>query len=287
MPRALNKQFFAVFALIVVGVHGDAKTSELLAQARAAIGGDARLGTIQALTCTGTLRRTIGDRQVSGEVTIDLQLPDKFLRTDAISPMGGLTLVTEQGVNGNTLLRRSRTLNAPPGAMIRTPPAPAAGSDAEAQALRNARAEFARMAMALLLTAPSSLPLDFTFAGEAESPDGRADVLEMKGAGAFAARIFLDKSTHRPLLLAYRGVSPRLVVTTVQRGEPPPSAGTPPVAGEGDVVDIEMFLDDYKTVDGVRLPHHISRAVGGETTEEWTFTTIRINPTFKPDTFAK
>jgi hypothetical protein len=283
-----SKEFFVAIACVAFSVAvtraADTRTSELLAQARAALGGEARLARIQALTCKGTLRRTIGDRQVSGQITIDLQLPDKMLRTETISPMGDLTLVTEQGLSGDTLLRRSRTLNAPPGAIVRTPPAPAAGSDAEAQGLRNARAELTRLAMALLLTAPSSVPLDFSYGGDAESPDGRADVVDMKGAGSFAARMFLDKSSHAPLMLTYRGVSPRTVVA-VQRGGPPPSADA--AAREGEIVDVEMFLDDYRVVDGVRLPHHIARAVGGETTEEWTFTTIALNPTFKPDTFSK
>ena len=34
---------------------------------------------------------------MSGEVTIDLQLPDKMLRTETMSPMGDVTIVTEQG----------------------------------------------------------------------------------------------------------------------------------------------------------------------------------------------
>src|SRR5436309_11160134 len=76
---------------------GDTKASELLAQARAALGGDGKLSKVQGLSCAGTVQRSIGDRQVSGDVTIDLQLPDKFLRSDSISPMGDAALVvTEQ-----------------------------------------------------------------------------------------------------------------------------------------------------------------------------------------------
>ena len=52
------------------------------------------------------------------------------------------------------------------------------------------------------------------------------------------------------------------------------------------VVDITLFLDDYKPVDGVLLPHHMSRSIDGKPTEEMTFKTIKINPAFKPDTFA-
>lgn len=274
---------------------GDARAAELLAQARAALGGglpDKQVDRIQSLSCSGTVRRMIGDRQISGELTLDLQLPDKMLRTESISPMGdGALVITGQGINGDVLLRTARTMNAPPGVMIRTPPLPAPGSDAETQALRNSRAELARLALGLLLTSTSALPVDLSYAGQAESPDGAADVLAVNGANNFAAKFFLDRQTHRPLMIAYRGASPRIIVQTQRVQGPPPNrvehsdaAGRPPTP---EIVDIDMFFDDYRAVDGVMFPHHISRAVDGQTTEEWTFKTIRTNPTFKPDTFAK
>jgi len=272
---------------------GDAKASELLAQARAAIGGD-KAARVQGLSCAGTVARSVGDRQISGELSLDLQLPDKMLRSESISPMGDSALIiTEQGLNGDTLLRNTRILNTPPGAMIRTPAAPAPGSDAEAQALRNSRAELARLAIGLLLAPPQSMPMDFTYGGEAESPDGKADVIDVKGPSSFAAKLFLDKKGHRPLMIAYRGASPRMVVQTqrVQRGAAPPADGrghddaqAPPAP---EIVDISLFFDDYRSVDGVQLPHHLSRSVDGQTIEELTCTSIKVNPAFKPDTFAK
>lgn len=267
---------------------GDAKAADLLAQARAALGGEKRLADVKGLSCAGTVNRAMGDRQISGEVTIDLQLPDKMLRTDSISPMGDSALVvTELGINGDTLLRSTKTVNAPPGMIIRTPPPPAKGSDAEAQALRNSRAELARFTVALLLSAPPSVPIEFAYAGEAESPDGKADVLDLKGPNSFVAKLFLDKSSHRPLMLTYRGVAPRMIV---QRSDgPPPSAGAPrdlPAPPAPEAVDINVYFDDYRTVDGVLLPHHISRAIGGETNEEWTFKTMKVNPVFKADAFG-
>jgi len=267
---------------------GDTKAIELLAKARAAIGGEREVARVQGVSCAGTVSRAIGDRQISGEVTLDLQLPDKMLRTETISPMGDSALViTEQGINGDTVLRNMKTLNTPPGAVIRMPPPPAAGSEAEAQALRNSRAELARMTIAILLTPPSSVPVEFTYAGEAESPDGRADVLDVKSGAGFAAKLFLDKSSHRPLMLAYRGLAPRMVMHTQSAPNPqaPARADAPPPPS--DVADINMYFDDYKSVDGVLLPHHISRAIDGQTNEEWTFKTIRVNPAFKPETFAR
>jgi hypothetical protein len=172
------------------------------------------------------------------------------------------------------------------------PAPPAAGSDAETQALRAARADLARFAVAFLLTPPASMPLEFTHGGEAESPDGKAEVVNVKGPGSFAARLFFDKSSHRPLMLSYQGVAPRMVVQTMRGGPAPDPAATERHANEAvaaqppQAVDIQMFLDDYRPVDGVMFPHHVSRSVDGKTTEEWTFKTIRINPAFKPDAFS-
>jgi len=289
MERFLAILFSVLMTLggYVARAAGDAKASELLAQARAALGGETKLSKVLGLSCAGTVQRAIGDRQVTGDVTIDLQLPDKMLRSDSISPMGDASLVvTEQGINGELLLRHSKTLNTPPGAVIRVPPPPARGSDAEAQGLRNSRAELARLALTLLLAAPPSMPLDFKYAGEAESADGKADVLDVTGPSSFAAKLFLDKASHRPLMMVYRGVSPRVVMQTQRGGMPPadPAHATPPPAPEQ--VDINMFLDDYRAVDGVLLPHHITRSVDGQPSEDIVFKTIKVNPSFKTDTFT-
>jgi hypothetical protein len=277
----------------IAGAEGDTKAVALLKQARAALGGEGKLANVQGLSAAGTLAREIGDRQVTGELTIDLQLPDKMVRSDSMSPMGDATIVMLNGINGDTLLRHSKTLNAGPGLMIRMPPAPAAGSDAETQALRAARAELARFTVAFLLTSPASMPLEFSDGGEAESPDGKADVVNVKGPGSFAARLFFDKGSHRPLMLSYQGVAPRMVMQTMRGGPAPDAAAAQRRTEEGaaaqptpQAVDIQMFLDDYRAEDGVLLPHKVSRSVDGRTTEEWTFKTIKNNPAFKADAFS-
>jgi hypothetical protein len=260
-----------------------------MAQARAALGGERNLNKVQGLTASGTYQRTMGDRQLTGDVTLDLQLPDRMLRTESMNPIGDMTVVTEQGINGEKLLRNQRTLNAPPGAVVRMGPPPA--GDAEAQAIRNARADLARTVLALLLTSTPALPLEFSSAGEAEADEGRADVVEARGAGNFAARIFLDQKTHRPLMLTYRGVAPRVLIQT-QQGAPGDGARRqdgghdPAAAPSPQVVDIALYLDDYRAVDGVMLPHHLARSIDGKPAEDTTFKTIRVNPAFKPDTFA-
>jgi hypothetical protein len=280
---------------IVARVEGDPKAEQLLAQARQTLGGDKNLSKVQGLTCTGTYERTMGDRQLSGEVTLDLQLPDKMLRTESSNPIGDMTIVVEQGINGEKLLRNQRTQNGPPGAVIRMAPPPA-DADAEAQAIRNARAEMTRMVLALLVTAPASMPLEYSYGGEARADEGKADIVDAKGPGSFAVRLFLDQKNHRPLMLQYRGVAPQIRMQTQQmQGPPDPvrrqraeqaardaaAAQLPPQP-----VDIVVYLDDYTSVDGIQLPRRISRSIDGKPTEETVFKTIKVNPPFKADTFA-
>jgi hypothetical protein len=270
-------------------VAGDTKAEQLLAQARAALGKN--LDSVQGLTATGTYQRTTADRQLSGEITLDLQLPDKMLRTETMNPMGDMMIIVEQGINGEKLLRSQRTVNGPPGAVIRMGPAPT--GDAEAQAIRTARADLARTAVAFLLASPAALPLEYAYGGQAESDEDKAEIVDAKGPGGFAARIFLDQKSHRPLMLQYRGVAPRVMIQTRQ-GPPPDAArgqhaepgAAAPAPTPPPLVDITLFLDDYKSVDGVLLPHHLSRSIDGKPTEEMTFKTIQINPVFKPDTFS-
>src|SRR3954464_900722 len=104
---------------IAARMEGDAKAAQLLTQARAALGGEKNLARVQGLTLSGSYERTVGDRQLSGELTIDLQLPDRMLRTETMNPMGDMMIIVGQGINGEKLLRSQRTINGPPGAVIR------------------------------------------------------------------------------------------------------------------------------------------------------------------------
>lgn len=55
---------------------------------------------------------------------------------------------------------------------------------------------------------------------------------------------------------------------------------------ESPLVEFSLFFDDWREVDGVVFPHVMRRASGGETTEEWTVSKVRINPKLDAKTFA-
>jgi hypothetical protein len=259
------------------------KALALIAAARESLGGDTALSRVHGLTATGTFQRQVGDRQIAGELTLDFEWPHNMLRTESMSPTGDATI----GVNGDRLIRNSRTIGGGPGLVLRVAPV-GSGPDAEAQALRSQQAEMTRLSLLWLLDA-QGYAVDYTYGGEAEAADGKAEIVDVKGAGSFAVRMFMDKATHRPLMLQYRGIAPRMVMQTQRMPARPGGSEVRPDSlpqPATDPIEISLFVDDYREVDGVFLPHRITRSIGDSPNEEWTFKTITINPTFKADAFT-
>jgi hypothetical protein len=272
----------------------DKRAIQVLEEARKALGG-AKLQAVTGLSAEGAYRRTLPDRELSGELTIALQLPDKFLRTETTRLMGDAVVTREMGVNGEVLLNRSNTSGGGPGMVFRMGNPGGSSPTAEAEMLRAQRADFARYMLAWLLAPSAGSNLTFTHAGEAEADGTKADVLDVKGAGGFEARLFIDAQSHQPLMLSYRGVQPRIVMMTAtapRGGDPQRAAEEARGRAEGqlpppEMADIQVFYSEYKPVTGVLLPHMISRSVNGQPNEEWTIKKYTVNPTFKTDTFEK
>ena len=174
----------------------------------------------------------------------------------------------------------------------------------------------ARLLLGMLLMSDSPV----AWIGTAQSPDGTADVLEVKTPDGAATRLFLDSTSHLPLMMTWTGGAQRAgrggqgaadrdaAATSVKaappRGgdaaAPPPGAAAAPAGAATDTVQgrrgrapggapatLEMHLSEYKAVNGLKLPHLITRGTNGETAEEWAIKSYRINPTFKGNTFTK
>ena len=273
----------------------DAKVGEILAAARQALGGDAALAKVQTLSVTGATRRIMGEREMAGDVTIDVALPDKMKRTDSFGIPGGPTMERVSVLNGTEVwddstnrggggfMMRTGGLGGPggPGAPGRQPTEEERQRMREAQA-RRMQGELARHALAFLLRTDATI----TYAGEAEAEDGKADVVEIRPLGGTAMKLFIDQATHMPLMISYEGTLPRTVVRgsgqrptpeeiEKMRSEPPQTAL------------FEVRYSEYKKVDGIQLPHLITTSANGNVTEEWTIDTFKVNPALKPESFVK
>jgi hypothetical protein len=174
----------------------------VLASAREAMGGDKRLAAVKTFTATGRTQQVRGDSLVPIEFEISCELPDKYIRRDEIPAQeSGPTTI---GFNGDALIQLP--VPAPPPARAGvTPP-----SEAQLENQRRARAttakqDFARLALGMFASSFSGYPLTFTYVGEAEAPQGKADVLEAKGPANFTARLFVYKETHLPIMVSWQG----------------------------------------------------------------------------------
>lgn len=267
------------------------RAQQLLAQARAASGGE-KLSTLQSLSVAGNYRRTMGDREMTGEVQLDLLLPDKMMRTETMSPMPSMEITRIEAMSGDKVWFDQQSSGGGGGmVMIRRP-----GSDTpQGQALQQqaARGEFARLTLGLLLSTPSSFPVEYSYAGTAEAADGKAEAIEVKGPHNFAARLFFDQKTHRLLMMTYQGRQPRMITrTATERPRNPEEIEklAKEAAAEAErqpLVEFQIRYADYRDVQGLSLPHRLSKAVDGAVNEEWELTKYKVNPALKPAQFEK
>jgi hypothetical protein len=330
-----------------------AKGATLLAQARKAIGGEDKVGAIKRLQANGTFKRAAGNNTLEGDFEIFVELPDKYRLNEETGIPGGPTVERTQILNGAEVI--DETTGGGPGGFFRGGGGggrdggfggggfgggrggrgrfgggAADGADAqgggrpggqpqidpervkEAQR-RQRQADLARYELAWLLSTDQPV----AWAGTAQSPDGNADVLQVTPPGGVPMRVFLDTTTHMPLMITWEGggrgrfggggrVGP---APNAQGGDAaPPAAGQSPAAadqaGGGDrpqgqagagrraggapqQVTNEMHLAEYKTVNGIKLPHLITRGINGQTIEEMSVKGYKVNPNFKANTFTK
>lgn len=290
-----------------VAAQDASKGAALLAQARDALGGEDRLRAVKALDVRGEFKRMVGQNTIEGMLQVRLQLPDKLRRDEDLSPPGGgPSIVRTEVLNGAEVWDE----NSGGGGFIIRGFGPGAGRGggrgsgggdvqgrgrgaldpaqlAEVQR-RGRQADLARLMLAWLLAADGPA----IWIGAAESPDGRADVVEITPANVPAIRLFLDESSHVPLMMTWQAPAVRLFTAgrggrgpDGDAGGPPPDR--PPQAQSAQQATFRMTLGEYKTVGGIRLPHLITRGMNGQTIEEWTIDSYRINPSLREDVFKK
>ena len=240
------------------------KAAATLAAAREALGGEKKLSAVKTIVATGRTRQVRGNNLVPIEFEIAMELPDKYVRKDEIPAQESDPSTV--GFNGADLIQFPiPTLPTMPARAGGPPPPTAATLEAARVArLNNVRQDFARLALGLFASSFSSYPLTFSYAGVAEAPQGKADVLDVKGAPNFAARLFINAETHLPIMITWTPPAPP------QRGQRPGGPGQPPP-------ETRLYFGEYRDANGLQWPFRLRRAVGPDTVEETTFDGFKIN----------
>jgi hypothetical protein len=272
-----------------------ADATSVLTAAREALGGDKRIEAVRTFIANGRTRQIRGENLVPIEFEIQVEVPDKYSRRDEFPAQDAGPATS--GFNGDRLIQIPPA--PPPVARAGGPPPPTPAQQETAMRARVAtvKQDFARLMLGMFATSFTSFPLTFDYVAQAEAPEGKADVLDVKGPANFAARLFVDAQTHLPIMVSWRVQAPparaggpgspggqgpaRGGPPAAPPGAPPARAGArslppgaPPAAAP---VENRMYFADYRDVDGLKLPFRIRRAVGSETTEETTFDRFRIN----------
>lgn len=281
---------------------GDA--AKVMADMRTALGGD-KVAAVKALSASGSAMRSQGETSTGGEYELFAEFPDKFYtrRVAASTPMGNVIL--KSGFNGDGLILDTEQPASPGGGMVMRFGGPGAGPNAtpEQQAadrkrqIDSAKQEFARMSLAMIGGSLPSFPLEFSYGGTAEAPDGKADIITVKGPADFAGKLFVDQKSHLPLMFSWMAKEP-LVMTVGGNGRGGGGMVQMSASSQADVekmmkdleerrkvaeanlktVEYRVYYGDFKRVDGVTLPHKFQQSVNGAASSEITIDKYKINP---------
>lgn len=288
------------------------RVAGVVSAARKALGGDDKVSGVKTLTAEGPFRRSMGGRDLEGTVAVTFARPDKLRRVEEMQMggmVGGPTIERTSVLNGTTAWDDTSNRGGMGGGMqiiMRGPgegPGPGGGPGPTPEQMNEARVrrmrvQLQRLTAALLVDAGTP----WVDAGIAESPDGKADILETKEETGRTLRLFIDQGTHLPLMAEYQDPKPMVMINGGPGGpgRGPGGPGGPPPSPEEvqrRVAQIQrnppqlgtfaMHLSDYKKVDGIMLPHRIETSLDGEPNEEWTIEKYKVNPQIKADTWEK
>jgi hypothetical protein len=250
----------------------------VLAETRAALGGDARIGSVKTFVVTGRTRQIRGDNLVPIEFEIQSELPDKYSRRDEFPAQDAGPATS--GFNGDHLVQIPEPVAPPARPGGPPPPTPEQQQAAQRQRMLQVKQDFARLMLGMFAGSYPSFPLMFTYAGQAEAPQGKAHVLDAKGPANFAARMFISADTHLPIMVTWQ----QAAGPPARRGGPP-GPGGPPQGAPPPAVEHRLYFADYRDVDGLKLPFRLRHAVGADTIEETVFDRFRINARTDPRRF--
>lgn len=304
-----------------------ARAQEILKQARAAIWDEAKSKPLKSLSITANIHRPRGGREITNETTVEILMPDKFLRVDVYNYGIGSELTSVQGINGtrtwSDLRLSSSGTPGSGGGVLPPPPGPPGNESGRTpeqyvsggggapdggmmiQFYQAPEAEVDRLLLSWLLIAPATISAEFTYAGETKVEGKTADIIEVASPGDFKTRLYIAQDTHQLLMLSHTVKVPRLNLNRGQQGRNQGNRQqlTPEEREklakerqealahmtEADMreVEIRWLISDYRNVNGLNLPYQITKSVGGQAFDRVEVKTIKVNPALKPDKFVK
>ena len=148
--------------------------------------------------------------------------------------------------------------------------------------------ELLRTTLALLLTAPEGLDVNYTFVGEKDVDGVAANIISAEFGGA-VYKLYIGKSTNLPLAMSYSGQAmPHIVRFTAEA----PADGAKETRTFTKKLDVDTGAEsfvrftEYRTTNGVQLPYRWTTTTGSGPAEVFDVTSYEINPANIAEKFA-
>ncbi|MDQ3712559.1 MAG: hypothetical protein M3388_10125 [Acidobacteriota bacterium] len=314
------------------GFKSDERALEIIARARQAIGGETAIKNVRSMTIVGNAAQTFtidgAVRTEQGTLEINLQMPNQFSKMLKIGK-------ESDGANGGKIEREThvfritkdynKTVLNSDGTESRrrvyvvkkgdedvllkdgelTNGKRVVDRELEIDTSRFRQNELFRTTFALLLSAPEGLDASYKYAG-VETVDGKnCDVISVE-SGDTLFKLFIDQSSHLPVMMSYRGVVP--MIFKLDKNELPTDVldnvktvivnedGTQTERNdkvktfirrleENKIAEYKVKFSDYRNVNSVQLPYKWTQTVGGQPDQNVDVVSYEINPAKIADKF--
>jgi len=230
---------------------------------------------------TSGMRGTTG-----GNTTVRTNSPGARPREQSVL---GMPMPTPQGKDLDTpaaqMEKDIKTAGRKPGDSSKPPGV----EDPEVRAIleRQLRKEFICLSLVWLQTAPASFPLALAWGEVIKAEHGNVEAIDVAGPDEFAARLFVDQASSRPVMMSYREVINRGAGYVVSAPSEAGNQSSDASHADAQEIAVQLYFLDYRPVEGVLLPFQIIKAVNGVPVDEWKVEKYWINPDLKPKKFEK
>ncbi len=302
----------------------DERALALIRQARIAIGGDASIAGVRSLTAKGNAVHTFNfdgtNTLQTGDFEINLALPNQFskmikLQIEKISGDGSKQVVNgehkmviiKKGDNTvfnsddkNAALKNKVVIVKNGDGKIETEDVQPIGdgSNRVVKEIRLAKGQgdllhndFLRTMLSLFLTAPEGVTVEYFYVGASDVDGNACEIVEARTGNNPVAKIYLSKLNNLPLMMSYQGMQMPKVIKFNKDDSNVLSSDKKDVkvfvrkAEAPEMAEINVKFSDYRSVDGLQLPHRWIQSANGEPVETVNIESYEINPANIADKF--
>lgn len=286
----------------------DERAVEIMRLARQAIGGEQNIKAMQSLTIKGKSSKTFGfdkiERVEQGDWEINLQLPNKMsksLKFETEDKVGGTNsqtierkvdvvvvkkdgeVITENVVGDAPqkvfIVKKDNNGNVVTEDIVGTENAPRVVRGERINAENYQRSDFFRTMISLFLTTPNNTDAEYKFVGE-QNIDGTICEIVQVNSGASSVKLFINKSTHLPVMMTYTDAKPMIFTFTTKEDNSNETEMPKMVMNrtEAPMGEFQVKFSDYRTINGLQLPHKWTQTIDGKADETIEVSSYELNP---------